>query len=339
MGPPPSLSTSGRRPVVEPNKRTATGPRVGLPPGQTSADNPQTFGPYHCSHVIAEGGMGVVVAARHEVIGRTVALKIVNPRYAAKEGYKQELIDQFLHEARVLGAIDHAHVVTLYDAGVIGQCPFLALRYVDGGDLSSHVGRHGPLHGPQALRLMAHCAAALRAVHAAGWVSRDLKPGNILLGKDLNPYLVDFGLAVPKGSQPPADVIAGTPAFMAPEQITGEVLDERTDLYALGATIHFTLTGQDPYSGATPEEVVVAVRDALNPPALPLALHESEPHLCTILEKALSPQPDRRYKDALELVHDCESVLAGGEPEYALIGARSKRRKSFIGAIFDRKTP
>ncbi len=299
---------------------------------------PQNFGPYRCLHVIAEGGMGVVIAAEHEIIGRTVALKIVNPKYAAQEGYRQELIDQFLHEARVLGVIEHVNVVTLYDAGVVGQCPYLALRMVGGGDLGSRILRHGPLAGSEALRLMADCASGLRAVHQAGWVSRDLKPGNILLDKDLSPRLIDFGLAVPVGSTPPHEFIAGTPAYMAPEQITGHVLDERTDLYALGAAMFFALTGREPYQAETPELTVLAVRGAVNAPGLQAARQDVEPHLAAIIDKAMAPQPDRRYKDALEIVHDCESVLNGGEPEYALIGAKSRRRKSFIGAILDRAT-
>ena len=289
-------------------------------------------------HVIAEGGMGVVIAAEHETIGRTVALKIVNPKFAAKEGYKQELIDQFLHEARVLGAIDHPNVVTLYDAGVIGQCPYLALRMVHGSDLAAIVLRSGPLAAPEVLRLMASCAGALRAVHHAGWVSRDLKPANILIDKDHAPRLIDFGLAVAKGSTPPNDVIAGTPAYMAPEQITGEVIDERTDLYALGAAMYFATTGQDPFHGDTPEAIVIAVRDAVNAPGVLAARRDADGHLAAIIDKAMAPQADRRYKDALEIIHDCESVLNGGEPEYALIGAKSKRRKSFIGSILDRAT-
>ena len=125
----------------------------------------QTFGAYTFFHVIAEGGMGVIFAAEHTVIGRKVALKIVNPKYAAREGFSPALVDVFMAEARIMGAVEHPNVVTLYDAGVVGQCPYLAMRLVEGGDLAGKIDKHGPLRDwPAVLALAEGIAAGLEVL-------------------------------------------------------------------------------------------------------------------------------------------------------------------------------
>lgn len=317
-----------------------------LPPSEHSSSSSrramiqtiaQRFGSYLFTHIIAEGGMGVIFAAEHAQIGRKVALKIVNPKYAAREGYSPDLIEAFLHEARVMGSVDHPNVVTLYDAGVVGQCPFLAMRLVAGGDLGSHVVTHGPLDARQGLELLHACALGLKAVHAAGWVNRDFKPANVLLERDLVPRITDFGLAVRVGTQPAADHIAGTPCYLAPEQVDGRGLDQRCDLYALGATVFFAVSGQMPFAAESPEATILAIRAAQQPPVLfPETRDQAQRGLAMIVERAMAIDPEKRYQDALEIVHDCEMTLNGGEPEYALIGSKSRRRKTLFGLLRDR---
>lgn len=294
---------------------------------------PQRFGNYLFSHILAEGGMGVVLEAEHAVIGRKVALKIVNPKYAAREGYSPALVDAFMHEGRVLGAVDHANVITLYDAGVVGQCPYLAMRLVPGGDLASLVANRGPLEPRQALEMMRACALGLKAVHQAGWVNRDLKPGNVLLERDLTPRLTDFGLAVRFGERRTDEAIAGTPSYLAPEQVDGRALDQRADLYALGATMFFALTGNAPFAADTPEDTIMRIRAAQQPPALAEARPGLERNLCLVVEKAMAIDPEKRYQDGREIVHDCDSVLDGSDPDYALIGSKSKRRRTLFGLL------
>jgi eukaryotic-like serine/threonine-protein kinase len=294
----------------------------------------QSFGEYTFYHILAEGGMGIILEAEHKVIRRKVALKIVSPKYAARNGYSPELVDTFMHEARVLGAIDHPNVITLYDAGQVGQCPYMAMRLVGGGDLGTRVANYGPLGDELALRIMRDCAAGLHAVHLAGFVNRDIKPANILLEASGIPRLTDFGLAMPRGELPKSTAIAGTPAYLAPEQITGGQLDERTDIYALGATMFYAITGQPPFAGSTPEDTIQLVRDATKQPTARYLRPNVNKHLATIVRRAMAREPDKRYKDASEIEHDCRSVLDGNEPEYANIGA--KKRKTFFGSIMSR---
>jgi serine/threonine protein kinase len=294
----------------------------------------QSFGDYTFYHILAEGGMGIILEAEHKVIGRKVALKIVSPKYAARNGYSPELIDTFMHEARVLGAINHPNVITLYDAGLVGQCPFMAMRLVGGGDLGTRVANFGPLSDELALRIMRDCASGVHAMHLAGFINRDIKPGNILLETNDTPRLTDFGLAIPVNEQPTGSTIAGTPSYLAPEQITGAKIDARTDIYALGATMFYAITGQAPFAGSTPEDTIQLVRDATRQPTARHLRPNVNKHLATIIRRAMILDPEKRYKDASEIEHDCRAVLDGNEPEYALIG--QKKRKTFFGSIVSR---
>jgi serine/threonine protein kinase len=294
----------------------------------------QSFGDYTFFHILAEGGMGIILEAEHKVIKRKVALKIVSPKYAARNGYSPELVDTFMHEARVLGAIDHPNVITLYDAGLVGQCPFMAMRLVGGGDLGTRVANFGPLNDELSLRIMRDLASGIHAMHLAGYINRDIKPANVLLETNGTPRLTDFGLAIPIHEQVASTVIAGTPSYLSPEQASCATIDFRSDLYALGATMFFAVTGQPPFSASTPEETVQLVRQSTRIPTTRVLKPGINKHLATIIRRAMAYEPDKRYKDALEIEHDCAAVLDGREPEYALIGQR--RRKSFFSSIVSR---
>jgi eukaryotic-like serine/threonine-protein kinase len=294
----------------------------------------QTFGAYTFYHILAEGGMGVIFEAEHSIVRRKVALKIVSPKYAAREGFSPQLIETFMHEARVMGAIDHPNVVTLYDAGVVGQCPYLAMKLVTGGDLQSMVLKHGTLRDDQALKMLLECASGLAAIHGAGFINRDIKPANILLEANGNPRISDFGVAVPTSDIPTDNLIAGTPSYLAPEQVHHQALDLRADIYSLGASFWYTLMGAPPFDGGSPEEILSLLMTASDAPPLPASTTPQGRGLRQIILHAMAFQPDKRYRTADEIVHDCQAVLAGGEPEYAHIGQRRKR--SFLGSLLDR---
>ncbi len=296
----------------------------------------QTFGNYTFFHILAEGGMGVIFEAEHTAIKRKVALKIVSPKYAARAGFRAKLIDEFMHEARVMGAIDHPNVVTLYDAGIVGQCPYLAMKLITGGDLQSLVLKHGPVREEQALALLRDSAAGLGAVHAGGFISRDIKPANILLEANGNPRLSDFGVAVPLGEIPADNVIAGTPSYLAPEQIHHQIMDLRSDIYSLGATFFYAVTGKPPFDGSSPEETISHLMLASGPPQLDLGASPKARGLTQIILQAMNFQPDKRYQTTDEIVQDCATVLAGGEPQSAQIG--NKRKRTFLGSLLDRAT-
>ena len=208
------------------------------------------------------------------------------------------------------------------------------MRLVGGGDLGTRVTNFGPLSDEQSLRIMRDLAAGIHAMHLAGYIHRDIKPANVLLETNGTPRLSDFGLAMTIGEPSNGTTIAGTPSYLAPEQSKGGQLDERTDIYALGATIFFAITGIPPFVGSTPEETIQLVRDATKQPTSRFLRPNVNKHLAAIVRRAMALDPEKRYKDAAEIEHDCRAVLDGNEPEYAHIG--QKKRKTFFGAIVSR---
>lgn len=303
----------------------------------TSSDSPITtgklFGAYTLRRIIAEGGMGVVLEAEHNVIKRLVALKTVSPKYAAKEGFRLTLMDTFMRDARILGSIEHPHVLPIYDAGTVGHCPFIAMRLVTGGDLATWITSHGPVPAETALRLARDCAGGLQAIHTAGYLHRDIKPLNLLIEPDWKVFISDFGLALPMGKQPPSGTIAGTPCYLAPEQIRGEPLDCRTDVYALGATIFHALVGKPPYQGSSPEDICRQILEAYGPPSLKDLLPHVDEHLAAIVQHAMAHRPQDRYQQAQELQADCIALLSGNPPPIASGGQKHSRRSSVFGSI------
>jgi eukaryotic-like serine/threonine-protein kinase len=316
-----------------------TSPPPPPPPPPPPDDKPyqagKLFGAYTLQRIIAEGGMGVVIEAEHNVIKRLVALKTVSPKYAAKEGFRLALMDTFMRDARILGKIDHPNVLPVYDAGTVGHCPFIAMRLVAGGDLATWITSNGPIKQDIALHVAHDCASGLKAIHAAGFIHRDIKPLNILIEPDWRVFISDFGLALPKGQKPPAGTIAGTPCYLAPEQIRGEDLDERTDIYALGATLFHAVTGTPPYSGSQPEEIMRKILESAGPPSAKALSPSLDERLDAIIMRAMSLRAVERYNTTDEFMSDCSSVINGGSPDFAMFGRRT-RKTTVFGSIAQR---
>jgi serine/threonine protein kinase len=293
------------------------------------------FGAYTLKRIIAEGGMGVVIEAEHNVIKRTVALKTVSPKYAAKEGFRLALLDTFMRDARILGSIDHPNVLPIFDAGTIGHCPFIAMRMVNGGDLATWITTNGAVKEDVVLHLAHDCAAGLKAIHGAGYLHRDIKPLNLLIEEDWRVFISDFGLALPKGKKPPAGTIAGTPCYLAPEQIRGEDLDERIDIYALGATLYHAATGSLPFNAPTPEEIMRQVLDTYQSPDPRERRPDLDERLATIIKHAMAPKAADRYRSTDEMIADCKALMQGGALPFAG-GGKPTRKSSVFGQIASR---
>ncbi|MBA2479678.1 MAG: serine/threonine protein kinase [Planctomycetes bacterium] len=286
------------------------------------------FGDYTLLHVIAQGRVGVICEAEHNSLKRIVALKMVNPEYAEKEGFTFTVIEAFLREARIMACIDHPNVVPIYHGGTIGQCPFISMRLVRGGDLGKRIAKHGHVSHDWALRLANECAAGLQAIHAAGYIHADLRPANILLEKDGMARITDFGVAIPREGPAIAGEVAGSPNYLAPEQRAGGAIDFRSDLYALGASLFYAATGEHPGLAETPESVLTAIHRAMN------AAKGRDAGMCrglaAITAKLLAQAPADRYAMAEEILHDCRQVAAGEDPDFALGKARG-RKEFFFG--------
>ena len=195
---------------------------------------------------LGRGGMGVVYLARQEYPERDVALKIVAPELASDPGFR----DRFIAEANAAAGTEHPNIVPVYAAGVEDHTLYLAMRYIRGSDLASEVARGG-LPPERAVEICAQIGRALSSAHQRGLVHRDVKPGNVLLDNEDHAYLMDFGLirrTDVRGGPTRTGQFMGSVAYCAPEQIRGDQIDGRADLYSLGCVLYECLTGDPPFS-------------------------------------------------------------------------------------------
>lgn len=272
---------------------------------------------YTIEAVAGRGGMGVVYRARDRELDRPVAVKVIAPELAQDAGFRT----RFEREARVSAQLDHPNVVPVFDAGDDDGRLYIAMRWVEGTDLGRLIAERGPLEPGDAAELVAQAASALDAAHAHGLVHRDVKPANLLIpaAAPWHVYLTDFGLAKRDGSS--AGVTGtgewlGTPDFASPEQVEGQELDARADVYGLGCVLFAALTGRPPFADvprlrkgwAQANEPPPTLRSI--DPALPAAL---EP----VLARALAKEPGERYRSAGELGEAARAAAGSAAPASA----------------------
>jgi eukaryotic-like serine/threonine-protein kinase len=209
----------------------------------------QRFGPYRIERLLGRGGMGEVYEAEHLEHGRRIALKVLSPGLS-------DAIDRarFLREGQLAAAVNHPHVVYIYGSEDIAGMPAIAMELLPGGTLKERVDREGPLTPIEAVDAMLQVVSGLEAAHEAGVLHRDVKPSNCFVDVDGTVKVGDFGLAIPSQARDVTQFVAtgtfqGTPQFASPEQLRGERLDVRSDIYAAGATLYYLLTGRSPFEG------------------------------------------------------------------------------------------
>ncbi len=274
-----------------------------LEPGDTVAH-------YRIEAKLGEGGMGIVYKARDKRLGRAVALKLIKAQFSR----------YWEREARAVAALNHPHIATLYEAGEHEGTPYLVMELVDGRRLE------GPLPVKQAIEYGIQIADALAAAHTAGIVHRDLKPGNIMITEKSSVKVLDFGLA--KLAQPEAAVVstqtmglAGTPGYMAPEQMEGQAADTRSDIFAFGCILYELLSGRRAFPGET---VIAALTAAATTEPKPL---DGVPErLDEVVRRCLRKKPARRFQHMDDVKAELEELrprVEGGEArEVARSGGR-----------------
>lgn len=256
---------------------------------------------YRIEGVAGAGGMGVVHRARDVELGRAVALKLITPGRAEDPAFRA----MFVRESMAAAALEHPNVLPVYRAGEDGGRLFIAMRFVDGASLQDLIDASpGGLPPGRAARIVARVADALDAAHARGLVHRDVKPANILIADpdgDEHVYLSDFGLST-AGARVAggAGGWVGTPGYLAPEQIRGEAVDARIDVYALGCVLHHALTGRAPF-GAGEADAVLAAHLTERPPAPSAEVPGLPPGFDEVVGRAMDKDPGRRYQSAGEL--------------------------------------
>ena len=273
-----------------------------------SSAHGETISHYRLIELIGRGAMGEVWLAEDTQLPRKVAVKLL-PRHLSQD---RDAVERLLREAQAAASVDHPAVVTVYEAGLAGDRPYLVMQRVEGETLEERLAR-GPLPVAEAITLATAIADALAEVHALGIVHRDLKPSNIILTAR-GPKVLDFGVASVKGSPrlTATGAAVGTPLAMSPEQVKGLPPDNRSDLWGLGVTLYQALTGAPPFNGESLEAITYQLLH-VQPAAPSTARREIGPDLDYIVMKLLRKDPAHRYSRAEDLLADlasCEGAEA-----------------------------
>ncbi|MCI0458444.1 MAG: serine/threonine protein kinase [Gemmataceae bacterium] len=270
----------------------------------------RSLGDYEVQEELGRGGMGVVYRARQVRLGRLVALKMIRAADMASELE----VERFRNEAAIVAQLDHPNIVPVYEVGENEGQVYYSMKLIEGGGLADRPERFGSDPRGSA-RLLITVARAVHHAHQRGILHRDLKPSNILLDREGNPHVTDFGLAkriTTDSNLTQSGTLVGTPSYMAPEQTSGQrgLVTTATDVYGLGGILYALLTGSPPCEGETLLETLDQVRG--REPARPGAVNAKvDRDLETITLKCLRKEPTQRYESAEALARDLERWLAG----------------------------
>jgi serine/threonine-protein kinase len=265
-------------------------------------------GRYRVLRKIGGGGMADVYLCEDLTLGRRVALKVMLQRFLDDPNF----VERFRREAKAAAGLNQANLVSIYDWGEVDGTYYIVMEYVEGETLKDLVRRQGRLGGSEAVRISLQLLAALEFAHRTGIVHRDVKPQNVMLDRDGNVKVTDFGIARAADSgMTEAGSILGTAQYLAPEQAKGQRVDERSDLYSVGIVLYEMLTGTVPFKGDS--AVTVALKHVNEMAAEPAQLVPGMPYaLNQIVLKAIAKDPDQRYQTADQFARDLRSAQVGG---------------------------
>jgi tRNA A-37 threonylcarbamoyl transferase component Bud32 len=255
---------------------------------------------YKIQQTIGQGGMATAYLAVQESLGRPVVLKVLD---TASQTSK-ESVERFLNEARIVAALNHPNIITIYDVGIAEDFIYISMEYIEGGDLRQRM--RGLIQPNEALDIITRIAQGLDAAHKKGIIHRDVKPANILFRRDGTPLLTDFGIAkqlTVDNDLTSTGIFLGSPNYMAPEQAEGGSIDGRADIYSLGIIFYEMLTGEKPYKSDSVVDIIVQHKQAPIP-LLPPGLEHFQP----LLDLMLAKKRNDRFRDADSLLHFIQTM-------------------------------
>ena len=283
---------------------------------------PEKLGRYEVIRELGKGAMGIVYEGLDPNIGRRVAIKTARRDVIAASGMADELMERFLREARAAGGLNHPNIITIYDADEEGGTAYIAMEYLEGGDLEDLINQKQRFDPPKVAEIGATISRGLAHAHQQGIVHRDVKPANIMVLPDETIKIADFGIArVSDSCLTPTGSMIGTPHYMSPEQFMAQRVDGRSDLFSVGIIIYELLTGEKPFPGEALSAVMQKVlkTDPIPPRELNFAVSEC---LSQVVMKALSKDPSRRYQDGNAMAAALlESVKENPDPVVTGLGA------------------
>ncbi len=280
-------------------------------------------GRYRIIGLLGRGGMGEVYRATDLTLGQSVALKFLP---AEAEG-NNRLLERFAGEVRVARQVSHPNVCRVYDLGEVDGAPFISMEYVDGEDLASLLPRIGRLPADKAIETARKICAGLAAAHDRGIIHRDLKPQNIMMNKRGDVVIMDFGLAAIADQLSGAEARNGTPAYMAPEQLKGAEVTNRSDIFALGLVLYELFTGKRPYDAKTVPQLLSQQESGQLTSMTSLAA-DIDPAVEKAIRRCLDPDPLKRPANALAV----SAALPGGDPLAAALAAGETPSPELVAA-------
>jgi serine/threonine-protein kinase len=296
--------------------------------------SPQQIPGYKLLEKVGSGAMGTVFKAKQVSLDRTVAIKVLPRKHTEDPSF----VDRFYAEGRAAARLNHANIVQAIDVGQAGEWHYFIMEFVEGHTVFDDLQQRGPYSESQAVQIIIQIAEALRHAHELGFMHRDVKPKNIMITRAGVAKLADMGLARQVTDKEAAEAEAGkaygTPYYISPEQIRGAVdVDQRADIYGLGATFYHMVTGRVPFEANNPSAVMHKhLRQPLTPP------DHVNPNLSAgvseIIEMMMAKDRDERYRSAVELLEDLRSVEAGNPP----IHARRQFSVASLAALEDTAT-
>jgi serine/threonine-protein kinase len=285
-------------------------------------------GRYRIVAQVGRGGMGEVYRADDLRLGQTVALKFL-PEFLTGN---PAAVERMQREVRLARQVSHPHVCRVFDLGEADHVPFISMEFVDGEDLGSLLQRIGHLPQDKALQVAHQICAGLAEAHAFGVLHRDLKPANVMLDGRGNVRITDFGLAATAGELTGEDARAGTPAYMAPEQLTGQKATTQSDLYALGLVLYELFSGKEAYPAATITEML-AQRQKGAPAKISSVVKGLDPAIERVIFQCLERDPQNRPRSALVVA----AALPGGDPLAAAVAAGETPSPEMVAAATDQQ--
>ncbi|HYO43929.1 MAG TPA: Stk1 family PASTA domain-containing Ser/Thr kinase [Candidatus Limnocylindrales bacterium] len=264
-------------------------------------------GRYRLVELLGQGGMATIYRARDAQLDRDVAVKLLRPEF----GQDPDFLARFRDEARAAASLSHPNIVAVFDFGEQDAVPYIVMELIDGQDMAAIIRENGPLPPRQAARVSAEVAKALHAAHVRGIVHRDVKPSNILVGRDGRVKVADFGIAraLNESQLTLPGITMGSVHYFSPEQARGESAVQASDIYSLGIVLYEALTGQRPFSGDG--AAAVALARLTSTPPRPSALRAGVPAaLDQIVQRAMALEPANRYASAASMASALEGWLA-----------------------------